>query len=375
MRPAPQTALISGLALALLVIACSAGPDPRLDPAPCPQATLSPSPLWTAATTWNQAGDRLLVVDPRHHTLSTYAFDGQRESALELDPLAELDYSVPLRLETSGKGYLLGDDDQLLWLGPELDAVKTRSVFDGTGKLSDFSEGRRGLVAWADFEKSEGEWSRGFVRLDEEGQLEPLRELPIEQGGEVTEYYLYNHRPYIAHAGRHSYVLRLTDPPRIERVKTRGLEPVFNAQSHPEGGRATALYGWNGRLFLLWRIATKAEVKAEAKAPGLVEAQLVGSDRRMVLQSLSPVSAYDYRWELQVIDPRRGREEARLLLPSAATRLVLVPGDTSWGLLEEGILPNPDTDERATLLSRLPARWFEARSDAEPVPLSCRELG
>jgi hypothetical protein len=309
------------------------------------------------------------VVDPRHHTLATYALDGQRENTLELDPIAELDYSIPLRLEPSGEGYLLGDDDQLLWLGPELEAVEKRPAFEGTGKLSDFSEGRKGLVAWADFETENGEWSRGFVRLAEDGDPQPLVELPIERGGEATEYYHYDHRPYIAHAGRHTYVLRMADPPRIERVEARGLAPVFSARSHPEDGRATALYGWNGRLFLLWRIATKTE----SKAP-VLDAQLVGSDRRAVLESMSQTPAFEYRWELQVIDPRRGREEGRLLLPSTATRLVLVPGDRGWGLLEEGTVPNLDEGERATLLSRLPTRWFEARGGEEPVPLACREL-
>lgn len=55
----------------------------------------------------------MLLVDPGSRGLAVYGRDGRRRREVGLDAVAELDYSVPMRLERREDGYALIDQTQI----------------------------------------------------------------------------------------------------------------------------------------------------------------------------------------------------------------------------------------------------------------------
>lgn len=358
----------------LLLVGCSALPEAGTEPAPCQRVALEPSPLWTAAATWNHGADRLLLVDPGSASLLVYRLSGELERRVKLDGFSKLEYSTPLRLEMTKLGYLLGDTSNLLWFDETLNLVEHRRPFEALGsqgvqegRLSDFAEAGGALFAYADFEGQDEKWQRGFVRLAlKRPGFQLLHGMPVERGGEFTSYFHYDRRPYVVHLGKEAYVLRLTTPATISRATRRGLERLHTSRLG-EDFTATALHAWNGTLYLLYRVRDEVpEDASEPEAP-----KLLSKEARAILEAMERQGAGAHHWELQAIDPRSGRPLARYRLPATAERLRLIPGPHAWALLEEGLAPNLDAAKGGTLLTRLPSHWFRARSGDQPVDLVC----
>ena len=106
---------LSLLTLTLLA-GCAARRPPQTPLAPCQRVRIDPAPLWTASAAWTPEQDRLVLIGPGRRSLLVYDLAGSLVREVALDPLAELDYASPIRLEATRDGYVLGDQTQILWL-------------------------------------------------------------------------------------------------------------------------------------------------------------------------------------------------------------------------------------------------------------------
>jgi hypothetical protein len=367
---------VSSLLLALpalvVLLGCSALRQRGSSDA-CLRSVLDPAPVWTAGASWDLSQNLLLLLDPGSRALIAFSLDGTPRESLELDRLADLDYSVPLRFEALDDGYVLGDPSQILWLDRSLGLVRRRSPFKELqragvheGRLNDFVAAANALLAYADFATGDDGWRRGLIRIDlAEGSLEPLFELSLEDP-EFAAYYHYDLRPYIVNLGRHAFFLRFSDPPQLLRIRGSRLERVAEL-ADPEL-QPVSLHPWEDRLFILSipkqhsPLARPATLGSGGEEPSRV--------------SLRMASAAQPRlWLLQEIDPASGELLGRYRLPTDAQRLRLVPGRARWAMIEETFSPNVDDEEggEATYLKFLPASWFRPRlaAGAPEVTLQC----
>lgn len=397
------------LTLALTLFAgCAAQRPPVAQFTPCQRVPIEPAPLWTASAAWTPEEDRLLLIGPDSRSILVYKLDGQLERRVELDPLAELDYASPVRLEATGDGYLVGDKRQLLWLDSSFDKRRLWKPFEhlesagiAGGSLSDFVAVGGTVFAFADFVREsettetaqeheadpeadpyahqvpgadkppEGDWFRGFAKIDvEEPKLVELHQFAVEDD-EANAYYFYDRRPYVLHLGKRAYVLRYSDPPQILSAakRDRRLRP-FLTLAAGDGLEVSALYAWNGHLYLL---ASRRE-ESEPSTDGTSEPELLGDNAaRAHLLSMGRVLSAPKDRLLFEIDPKGGRIVGRYRLPTEADQVKLLPGRSYWALIEESSVPNMD-DEDETRLLLLPSSWLTSRGgngDAAEVALRC----
>lgn len=355
-----------------VVLGCATFVPPAIDPADCGRVELEPSPLWTASTIWSADGSRLMLIDPRTRSLLAYSRDGQLAERHELDPLSSLDYETPIRLQSVASGYVIGDRARLVYLDPELELIRVETLKEqacdiAEGQLSDFVLSQDRLLAYADLQTGEDSWQRGFVSFSSPTEhTQWLHELPIEPDGEFNHYYHYDKRPYIADDCGKSYLLRFTESPTVYRFENRKLRKIFSFDCGP-GVEAMALHAWQGSLYLLLRGPAEDVAEADHEAPELEE----GNDMpRAQLDALMVLKA-GYRWWLVRVDPSSGRMANRFELPSTAPRLQLVPGEPSWGLIEESLAPNMDEEKGKTTLLLLPSAWLDGRGRPPEVALAC----
>lgn len=402
-RTAPLTLTLT------LFAACAAQPPPVANFTPCQRVSIEPAPLWTASAAWTPAEDRLLLIGPDSRSILVYKLDGRLERRVELDPLAELDYASPVRLEATGDGYLVGDKRQILWLDTSFGKRRLWKPFEhledagvAGGSLSDFTTVAGTVFAFADFvresaapprapegtretdpyahqvpgadEPPEGEWFRGFVRIDlDEPEIVTLHQFALEDD-EANAYYFYDRRPYLMDLGKRAYVLRYSDPPRVlsASAKSRRLRPFFSVEA-ADGLDVSALYAWNGRLYLL---ASRRE-EPEGAADEPTEPKLLSDNRaRARLLSMGRRLAAPKQRLLFEIDPKTGRVLGRFRLPTEAAQVKLLPGRSYWALIEESSAPNMD-DEDETRLLLLPSSWLSSRrgrGEAAEVALRCPEI-
>lgn len=356
----------------LVALGCATFEPPAIDPADCGRAQLAPAPLWTASTIWSRDGSRLMLIDPRTRSLLAYSRRGQLAESVELDPMSSLDYATPIRLQHVPSGYVIGDRSRLVWLDPELNLMRVETLSDlgdgiVEGQLSDFALSQDRLHAYVDLRTGDEVWQRGFARFaGPAASVQWLVELPIEPNGEFSEYYHYDRRPYIAEDRGKIYLLRFTAPPTLHRLEKRRLRKIFMLDAEPEL-EAMALHSWQGSLYLVLRGPAAAASEPGLEAPELSPDSDVGLAQLKALMLLKA----GYRWWLLRIDPKSGRTMSRIELPSNAQRLQIVPGEPSWGLIEESVAPNMDEENSTTTLLLLPSSWLTGRRMPQDVVLAC----
>lgn len=368
---------------ALLVAACASTGPPAARSSPCLRTELEPTPLWTAAAVWSADGEELLLVDPGSHRLLRFSAAGRLVDQVELAERLELDYSVPLRLQVLPNGYLLSGRHRLVWLDRSLAVTRVTRPADDLAPgapeevlLSDVEAVGGDLVAFADYERTADEWGRGFVRLKRRGALQPLLELPLDDD-ELTEYYHYDRRPFLARIKGTVYALRLRQPAQLLRLRRGRLAKVADLEL-ADGYRAQSLHAAGGRLFLLAeRLEPRAEEGEKPSAPALRSA---GPADAAALLELSRAEVMRRRqWLVQEVDPKSGRLLGRYPLPTASMRLRLLPGPRHWALLEERLAPSLGEQGAepavnggdGTRLLRLDARHFAPLRPGDERTVHC----
>jgi len=353
---------------------CSSVRMPAASPVPCSRVDLAPAPPWTVSAAWDPNEEEMLLVDPGRHALVTYSRGGERLREVDLDAVAELNYSVPMRLQRVEDGYLLIEQKQIVHLGEDLRLQRKEEVFAGLEESQNLLEGSLNdallvgdrIYGYADFVDGElvpeddpdavGSWRGGFIRIDRDRpRLDLLQELKVEREGELTSYYLYGRRPYVAEVGGKAYVLRYTRPWSVYRVTKKGLRQV--ATGEEDDGRVVAVHGWNGRLYVLLRRLAETETAAdEPTAPELRPAQDPTPSGIELTRAEWGVEQGRVVWELVEVDPRNGRRLREVELPSAAPSMHLVTGRTFWTAVEEGEGANLGHEGDRTSFLFLPAR-------------------
>lgn len=359
------------LTLTLCAWGCSAVKAPGPSPVPCSRVVLEPPPPWTASAAWNPGETEMLLIDPGSRSLATYGRDGSRRREILLDDVAEIDFSVPIRLERSADGYRLIDKTQVLTFDDNLSLRRRARPFAGLeeqgyldGSFNDVLDLGGELVGYADFvdknlqpandPKAEGTWRRGFIRLDPAAErIDFLHELALDGDDEYAAYYLYDRRPYVSELDGKVYVLRFTDPWTVHRVKRGALRQV--ASGAGADGEARALHAWNGRLYVLTGeiVPEDGEEGASSSEPVPLQTAAGARVQAELLQALPAAASGRRRWILHEIDPSSA-EQRRIELPTSAERLRLVPGRTFWTAVEETTVPNLG-QERGTTFLFLPA--------------------
>lgn len=392
MRVLKAVRLLPIVLISMIAWGCSSVGMPGVSPVPCSRVELAEPPPWTASAAWDGDEDEMLLIDPNKHALVTYGRDGQRRREVDLDAIAEINYSVPMRLQRTDDGVLLIDQKKLLYFDDELNLLQRREAFAGFdakgltgGSLNDVLLVNGKLQGFADFidlnagdtqddevDKAEGEdeggtWRRGFMRLDgQRSRLDLLHEFPLVRGGEFDKYYYYGGRPYVTEVDGKVYVLRFTEPWSIHRLMRREIRQVV-AGDPADGERISGIYGWNGRIYALLRRqviekvedqeGTSEEKAAQPTLPKLKEGQ--GNNPHETLRLMRAELALEEGrivWELAEIDPGKGRILRRIELPSAADSLRLVTGSTFWTAIEDTSGPNLGRDEDRTSFLFMPAR-------------------
>ena len=328
--------LIGGSAVLVLSVACSlhqtvsaVGPQDRV--------VLERAPLWNAAAVWDENEEHLIVLDPEAHELLVVSLDGRIGRRVELDPLAGLDYTTPLRLLSTEEGYVLGDRHRLVRFDRHLEPLEVVDLFARLGEsgiaggsLSDFVIARDTLYGYADFRRageSDRDWHRGFVRVElGTGRLALLSELALADG-EFARYYYYDRRPYVTVTDGRIYVLRYGDPPTLHRARRGSL--ARGTEFETGGMEALSILGWRGRLFVLL-----APAETDPLGP-------TGGD-----------------WLLRAVDPGSGAVVEDFPLPSDGRRLHVVPGERRWAILEQPADVGAEKTRRISTVRFEPAARF-----------------
>lgn len=359
-----------------MVGGCASTPPPAA--VPCLRVTLDPAPPWTVSVLWDDERQQLIVLDPAARGFALYGRDGKRRAEVPLDPALELDYAVPMRLESAGQGYQLLTRSKLVHLRKDLqvDAVIDPFAPLGrdwtTGSLSDglFLDGvfygYADAIATNDEKADELEaaapWHRGFARIDPaQRKLEWLLELPLDGDGEFTSYYFYDRRPYVAELDGRLYVLRLGQPWSLHQITRKGLRAVLAGKD--TAATPMALYGWDRRLFLLSSESISAPSPPDLQAPTPLGNGQVDGPALVAAATIEQTR----RWKLTEIDARRGHVLRELELPSAAQRLRLIPGEVVWVAIEENAAPVVgDQGSQGARALFLPSRELELGSFSCP---------
>lgn len=355
--------LFPSLSVLTLLAGCAAQRPPETPLAPCQRVRIDPAPLWTASAAWTPEQDRLVLIGPGRRSLLVYDLAGRLVREVPLDPLAELDYASPIRLEATRDGYVLGDQTQILWLDRSFHLRRRWRPFEHlqaagvtAGNLSDFAVVGDVVYAWADFIVAEkggdddgGVWHRGFVRLDPDAaEIVPLFELALD-AAELDAYYYYGRRPYVAGLGRRPYLLRFTEPPQVLRAARDGVEPLYAAAG--DGLEVQALHAHQDRLYVLASRPAEPSGGPELATDAEPLPDTMGRTRLLqIARALDPPAA---RLVME-IDPASGRVLGRRRLPTEAQQVKVVPGRWYWALIEESSGPNMGGDD-VTTLALLPA--------------------
>lgn len=311
---------------------------------------------WVSSGAW--VGESLILADPATSRLVEIGPRAEPRSHRALGQ-GPLEYLRPAQIEPLPEGYLLQDgNSHLLQLNRDLrpqQAMELGAASSRDGKrvggLFNWTLDESGeLFAYASIQRADDEWWAGMVRLgvdpvEERVRIEPLLRVPTESRESVFYRMIYQ---YVATLGERGFLLSMGERPAIVLLgaeprrldafpadlrRRTELPPIEGPQSVPvllaaveAASLPVGLYGWQDRLYLLGR---------------------------------RPAESTGTEWTLTVIDPERDRIERTLRLPTGASHLVVVPGDTQWALVEKGpARALSDQEVRSALL--LPASWLSA---------------
>ncbi len=332
----------------------------------------------------------MILVDPGSGSLVSYGRDGHRGKSVELDDVS-LDFSRPMRLESTDDGYVLLSQNLLVELEPSLAIRSHRSPFEKldetiipAASINDALPYRGELLGHLDLVDarvrkeddpgSSGTLRSGFGRVDvASGEWRFLHEFPLEGDGEYASYYLYDRRPYVTTSKNRVYVLRFTKPWSVARFGNDSLLPLLEGPEI-EGEHAHSLHAWRGRLYVLSsRVLSPDEAPRETPMPALKKSQTATRAHIELLQAIPSLRAGERQWMLTEIDRRRGKVERRFELPTRAERLRLVPGAAFWTAIEEGAGLNLGDEGGRTSFLFLPgSEILEGRFTCPQGPESAR---
>ncbi len=349
----------------------------------CHRVPLSDELEWPTSGVWTTATglDALLVVDALARRVASISPFGQVGEGLAgeivlassglLRPLTK-----PSQIRAAGGGYLIEDEesDEILRLNSYLEVaasipVKTtmqahlseseQATFYERHAIYGWAPMGQGFLAFGDLKGPEG-WLSAFFYFDGQGQLEILERFDIY--AEVTDHYLRN-TSYIAVLGDTGYILSLNEPLSIEEVRLgKGINPL---PSFPVDFKSLPRLTDQNRQRLRNQGARKATEVYERYEGATMPAGIYASRGGLYLLAKNAMAANGKTaWWLLGLDPENGTEILRVLLPTVAAHLTVIPGDDFWALIEkprvEGLGGTHAPYMDATSIVFVPTTWLES---------------
>lgn len=315
----------------------------------------SENPRWTNSGVWDLNGKQLLLVDVLQGSVLQYSSEGEligriASEALPNPILIQNVGSEALWIENNdGELSSLGQDLKPLPLINLLEKVKSPkgqliSVF-GWVPLS-----RSELLLFGDLRRKEGDVGAVVqVDLKDPASYNILSEIGIKTP--AHRFFLLG-QPYLASVQGRPFYLITTDTPQIVRpdgsgfrivqVTAAGQKEAYGVLQLPEkvtvdetarlfsqlekSTSAAGLYGWHGSLYMLKR---------------------------------TPAGNGQTQWALLKIDPSTSKILWKRQIDTAASHLLVIPGDKYWAFIEKGPVKGPGHQEISSFL-RVPAESIEA---------------
>lgn len=338
-------ALTVGLSTAVAQLA--ANPE-RSSIGRCTSRQLAPAPGSTVSGAWMSNGTELLLVDMKNDKLLRYPGVGTRNGVALATEAAKLENFFPSRVATRDDGGLLLElsSGRLVALDRTYTPARRKNVFaEGIHKgvqltsIFSWNVARDEVISLSDL-KGPGptEWRSALVRFpfDDPSSFSILQPLPSDASRNIFRLGY----DFMATIGTDAYILLFDDGARIYRNAKRSTHLV-RLSAFPEGFEftptlprwtrkddfpvvmaamtkttmAAGLYAWRGDLWVLTR-------KPEGNAT---------------------------RWELTRIDPNRDEVLGKMVIPTKAEHLTVVPGPLGWAFVEKTIRAIEDQDIKTYL--------------------------
>ena len=297
----------------------------------CRTIQLKPAPPIFNTPIFDEAGDKLLLVDILAGGIDVYSLSGDRERTIK-----KPDFSRPNTIASTPSGYLVRDGgDRFVAMNREL--VPTRSfemsatgpnAFDGAP--FQWTPIDRGVLAYGDLRLGTQPWKTGVFRVVSGQPPQFLKNMP---GGAAREPYLYEGK-YVATIGSREYVLSFSPDYGLFEIDGKnvrlltGLPPGFGALPHlPQS---------HGRSSMPLLYAALSRTTS-------VSSLIVVEERPYIL--MRRFENGQRTWFLAEYDPAKQKTVAILELPTSADHVEIAAGKKWLAVIGKGrFLP----DERFT---------------------------
>lgn len=300
---------------------------PQVHAEQCRTIQLKSAPRIFNTPIFDQAGERLLVVDVVEGSIDVYSLSGDLERTIKRPGPDALGFSRPNTIFPTQTGYLVRDGgDRFVELRRDFTPVRSFEL-GATGPHAwdgapfQWSAFDRGVVAYGDFRLGTQPWKTGIFRFAPGAQPQFLKELP---GREAKEPYLLD-GDYVVTAGHFAYVLAFSPDYGLFQVDGNsvrlltGLPPGFGALPHlPES---------HGRSSTALLYAALSHAKGVS---GLVAAD----DRIYVL--LRNFEDGRRTWLLAEYDPAKQATVAIMELPGSADHVEIAAGKKWLAVISKG---------------------------------------
>jgi hypothetical protein len=295
----------------------------------CRTVQLKPAPRIFNTPIFDEAGDRLLLVDIAAGGIDVFALSGDLERTITRPGSDPLDFSQPNTIFPAESGYLLRNGgDRFIAMNRDLAPVRSFEV-GATAPVAwdaapfQWSAIDHGIVAYGDFRVGTQPWKTGIFRVawGEKPPMQLLKELP---GRAAKEPYLLD-GDYVATVGHHGYVLAFEPEYGVFQVEGKsarlltGLPAGFGALPHlpqSQGRASTAL------LY--------ASLSRTKSVSGLV----VADEQLYVL--LRNFEKGRRTWLLAEYDPAKQKTVSVLELPTAADHVEIAAGKKWLAVIGKG---------------------------------------
>ena len=367
-----------------LILLAGLGTSPSQAADECLRHEFQHSPAWISTIALSNDGQRLLIADPKSKAL--WALDTGSKvrspsiAAVEA-PAGAGEHFSPLTVTASDVGFLVETSEgQTFALNQTASGSRPFHLTESsTGVPSGLGSFHSGWISHGEYVLGYGavlgkgqdlasssplsvrrNYEVGFVlgKLDPAGWVKQVRLLrPFE--GDLNVFYRLGLSYFAGNdAGLFFVQIAARETSLWEVVLRAGEAPALKPiDAVPDG------YGAPGEFRPLPEGDAEAQLDSVARIYGQLESKkmvagLFGQGQMLYLLTREPAGAEGTRWSLFEIDPRNpGSPQRHLILPTTANHLNLVPGSTSWYVVEKGPV-RAWGDQGIGSYLEIPTRWI-----------------
>lgn len=354
----PRVVLL--IAACVLVSSATAAED-------CGRRAVGLSRVWLPTAAWGTAGDLLLVGDVAGSRILRFSATGEYLGDLSQPDSGPTSFTRPTSLQAVSEGFLLRDR-VFRWLLLDPRGAPAKEIAAGDPQKLNMTAS----VLIAGELHGLGTTTAGgrkpefrFLRV----RLEPLSVLEVGETIESKAPEMDFHGiqgSTVAEASGRPFVLRFTEPPRIER-----LWPSKALKAFPQGfASLPSLPTRTGP-------GEAQQQRYDALEKARLPVALLGQAGTLFVITREPEGAGRTRWLAHRVDPELDRLVATVRLPTHAPQLLITPGPRNWAILEETSLTAEGFNTLESVLL-VPAPWFTSadsplkalESELKCLPLS-----